>query len=634
MEAAAHGGLTRIAGARADAGMGWSGTLDSLEGRGPLALRLAAPAAVAFAPGHASIGEARLSVADGTVELSEFTWDGGRITTRGSFTAVPLATAARIAGVPLPMASTLTLGGAWSLAAAPRLNGTATIRREGGDLQLPGNSAINPTALAMGITSLELAARFIDDTVDATASFASTRGGSASARLALGAVAGAPIGHIAASAPLTFDATADLPTLALLQPWIGTTAVVDGHARAEVTGRGTVGRMVLGGTLRAEAMRVDAPQYGMHFTDGRLTAHLRDGNVVVDEIVMTAGTGQFRASGTVTSATTVDAATAARVSWHASSFRLFNRPDLRLVVDGDGTLAMAKGKLVLAGTLKAVEGRIVYSADPEATLGDDVVVKGWPRQSASALRTSDLPLVVDLALDFGDRLTFASEGLDTGLSGTVRVTTGPRGLIGKGSITAVNGIYRAFGQRLVIDPGRLVFDGPLDNPGLDIVALRKNLAVEAGVKVTGTVKVPIIALTSNPPISDSEKLSWLVLGQPLDRTSGTDIAALQAASALLLGRNGKSVTTTIAESVGLDDISIKGGGATARSARNGTPDAESRVVSVGKRLTDKLSLVYEQGLTVANSALKIEYALTRNIRLRAETGLVSGVGIQYNRSFE
>ena len=193
--------------------------------------------------------------------------------------------------------------------------------------------------------------------------------------------------------------------------------------------------MALGGTLRADAVRVDAPQYGMHFTDGRLTAHLRDGNVVVDELVLTAGAGQFRASGTVTSATTVDAATAARIGWHASNFRLFNRPDLRLVVDGDGTLAVVKGKLALAGTLKAVEGRIVYVSDPEATLGDDVVVKGWPRQSSSAFRASDLPLVVDLALDFGDRLTFASEGLDTGLSGTVRVTTGPRGLIGRGSIT-------------------------------------------------------------------------------------------------------------------------------------------------------------------------------------------------------
>jgi translocation and assembly module TamB len=632
IDAAAHGGLDRGPQSGADSGWSWSGSLDALEGRGPLALRLVAPATVAYTRGRVHVGETRLAIADGTLQVSEFTWDDGKVATRGSFTAVPLATAARIAGVPLPMASTVTLGGAWSLAAAPRLNGTATIRREGGDLHLRSESVVNPASVAIGVTSLELAARFTDDAIAATASFASARGGSANARLAIGAVAGAPAGRIVADAPLAFDATAELPTLALLQPWIGTTAVVDGHGSAQITGRGTVGRMALAGTLRADAMRVDAPQYGVHFTDGRLAAHLSEGNVVLDEMVLTAGAGQFRASGTVTAAMAADAATAARIGWRASNFRLFNRPDLHLVVDGDGTIAVAKGKLALAGTLKAVEGRIVYVSDPEATLGADVVVKGWPRRPTSALRASDLPLVVDLALDFGDRLTFVSEGLDTGLSGTVRVTTGPRGLIGKGSITAVNGTYRAFGQKLVIDPGRLVFDGPLDNPGLDFVALRKNLAVEAGVAVTGTVKVPIIQLTSNPPVPDSEKLSWLVLGQGLDRTSGTDFAALQAASALLLGRNSKSVTATIAENFGLDDIAVKS--TTARGARNGTADAESRVVAVGKRLSDKLSLVYEQGLTVANSALKIEYSLTRNVTLRAETGVVSGVGIQYNRSFE
>ena len=94
------------------------------------------------------------------------------------------------------------------------------------------------------------------------------------------------------------------------------------------------------------------------------------------------------------------------------------------------------------------------------------------------------------------------------------------------------------------------------------------------------------------------------------------------------------VTATIAESVGVDDIAIKSAGGTARGTRGGTPDAASSVVAVGKRLSDKLTLVYEQGLTVANSALKIEYALTRSITLRAETGIVSGIGIQYSRSFE
>ncbi len=248
----------------------------------------------------------------------------------------------------------------------------------------------------------------------------------------------------------------------------------------------------------------------------------------------------------------------ARIAWRAERFRVFNRPDLQLVVDGNGSVAFEGGRLALTGSLKAEEGRFVYVSEAGATLGDDVVVKGWPRQAPPSLRAAQLPLALDLAVDLGERLYFSGEGLEARLEGTLQIANGPRGFSGKGTIRTVNGTYAAFGQRLTIDPGRLLFDGPLDNPGLDIVALRKNLAVEAGVAISGTVRVPIIALTSNPPVPDGEKLSWLLLGQGLARTSGADAAALQAASGMLLGRNTQSVTSRIAESVGLDDISIRG----------------------------------------------------------------------------
>ena len=60
---------------------------------------------------------------------------------------------------------------------------------------------------------------------------------------------------------------------------------------------------------------------------------------------------------------------------------------------------------------------------------------------------------------------------------------------GRGAINAERCTYTAYGQRLTIERGKLYFDGPLDNPGLDVLALRKNLPVEAGVEVTGTVRV-------------------------------------------------------------------------------------------------------------------------------------------------
>jgi translocation and assembly module TamB len=58
------------------------------------------------------------------------------------------------------------------------------------------------------------------------------------------------------------------------------------------------------------------------------------------------------------------------------------------------------------------------------------------------------------------------------------------------------------------------------------------------------------------------------------------------------------------------------------------------VVSFGKRISDRLTLVYEQGLTVASNALRIEYALSRTLTLRAEAGFVSSVGLFYRRSFD
>ena len=119
----------------------------------------------------------------------------------------------------------------------------------------------------------------------------------------------------------------------------------------------------------------------------------------------------------------------------------------------------------------------------------------------------------------------------------MRVTTTAAGALNaKGTIRAVAGTYYAFGQRLDIDRGQLLFDGPANNPALDVVALRKNLAVEAGIELTGTVKVPRVRLVSNPPVPDNEKLSWLLTGQGLDRANRADLAALSAASASLLGQ--------------------------------------------------------------------------------------------------
>jgi translocation and assembly module TamB len=129
-------------------------------------------------------------------------------------------------------------------------------------------------------------------------------------------------------------------------------------------------------------------------------------------------------------------------------------------------------------------------------------------------------------------------------------------------------------------------------------------------------------------VPDNEKLAWLVLGHGLDSTTSAESVALQAAMAALAGSGSEQLGQRVAKSFGLDDISFRG----ASNARPGT--TASQVVAVSKRLTDKLSLIYEQGISLANNSLRIEYVLSRTVTLRAEAGLVNGFGIYYTRSFD
>ena len=567
--------------------LAWQASVETFSNRGAYAFKLDAPATLAVARGRLQVGAARFIVADGRAEIAKLDIDEGRVSTQGSFTGIPVTALARIAGRPLPFPSTLELGGQWSLAATPRLNGTLEIRRERGDWFATESANLDPADLALGISELQVSARFVEDALSASAKFRSARAGTADATATL--AAGSVPGRISVDAPITATFTADLASLRPLQPWVGTLAVMDGRAHLALAVRGTLARPDASGTLTGDALRFDLPQYGVHLRDGKLRARIADRAIVLDEFSLGGGAGRFTAKGTLARAAT-DAAYApaaqGRVEWQATDFTIVNRPDLLLIADGKGTLSLEGRRLALAGSINIDKGLVAYERTSVGTLSDDVIVVGQPRVARSDA-TQDLPLVLDVEVALGRDFRFTGEGLETRLVGKVRVTTTPFGTLqANGTIAAVAGTFFVFGQRLDIDRGRLIFDGPANNPALDIVALRKNLAVEAGVEVTGTVRVPRVRLVSNPPVPDNEKLSWLLTGQGLDRASRGDFAMLGAASASLLGQGNRPITTQIANTIGLDDISVRGTSSLGR--RSAPADRWSRSAS-GSRTASRSS---------------------------------------------
>lgn len=127
-----------------------------------------------------------------------------------------------------------------------------------------------------------------------------------------------------------------------------------------------------------------------------------------------------------------------------------------------------------------------------------------------------------------------------------------------------------------------------------------------------------------PPLPDSEKLAWLMLGHGLAEAGGQEFDLMQLAAGALLGA-GESVTLQqrVAHAAGLEEVSLKGAGS-----------LESTVLTLGKRLSSRAYLSYEQGLAGSDALARINYTLTRRLSLRAEASANPALDLFYTFSFD
>ena len=303
-----------------------------------------------------------------------------------------------------------------------------------------------------------------------------------------------------------------------------------------------------------------------------------------------------------------------------------------------------------------------YIETPESsvsTLGNDVVVKGQADTS-----TASIALDVQLQANLGKHFFVNAEGLRTRLEGGVRLTLqdgvggsgqrkAGRRLSANGTIQTVDGTYRAYGQDLTIDRGVVNFQGPLDNPGVNVRAVRKGVAVEAGVEVTGTAQRPKVTLVSEPAVPDSEKLSWMILGRGSNSADREQTFLLTAAAAML-GNDDDSKARKVSKKLGIDDIGFSTGSLTAvdskavgskvalapgaDSSANSTgaddPLLSQRIVTLGKRLNDKLVASFDQSMTTAASVFKLSYQYSRQLSIIARTGADNALDALYQISFD
>jgi translocation and assembly module TamB len=156
--------------------------------------------------------------------------------------------------------------------------------------------------------------------------------------------------------------------------------------------------------------------------------------------------------------------------------------------------------------------------------------------------------------------------------------------------------------------------------------------VEAGVQVRGTALSPQAKLVSTPNVSDSDKLSWLVLGHGMEGTSGSEADVLSAAAGALLGGKGGSggFASKLSSSLGVDELSVH----QSANAASGAQGLESTVVTVGKRISQRLYLSFEQGAATTSSVVRLRYKINPRVTLQFQTGANTALDVLYSWAFD
>lgn len=600
-----------------DAAAQWRGELSHAQLDGRLALRTERPAAIVLGAQGMSIDELRIASDFGRIVIAQLRQDRRQLSSRGRIEALRLAPLLARWPQPAIAATDLMLAGDWDIvlpaAGAATPTGSVRLRRLNGDVVLGGDER-----LPLGLQVLQAEAHAVGERIALTLEAQGRQLG----KIAFGGSLARRGDTLLPQANAAIDGVLalELPSIAAAAGLLSPAVLASGSLSARLSVTGSVSEPRLDGRVDGRELRVLLADNGLTLQQGRLEALLAGDTLTLRELSFAGRDGQGRVtlSGPLQFK---DGHAQGALAWRMASFVAFDRVDRKLQLAGDGRLVLAEGRADLSGQVKVERAFFDVGRTDAPELSDDVQVLGRKKPAQRALAFG-----LDLAVELGDQIRLQGRGLDARIGGRLRAASAPgEPLAAKGEVQVVQGTYKAYGRELSIVRGALRFDGPPGNPALDIRAMRRGTEVEAGVSIVGTAQSPRISLVSEPQVPDAEKLSWLVLGQGLSNTSGAQVGVLQEAAGSLLTQGAAAgVQSQIASAVGLDTIAVS------RSQDN----LQQRIVTLGKRVSSRLYVSYQQGLEVASSIVLLRYTLSPRVTVEAETGTRSVFSLFYNFSFD
>jgi translocation and assembly module TamB len=388
-----------------------------------------------------------------------------------------------------------------------------------------------------------------------------------------------------------------------------------GVISADLNVSGTLGSPWITGHIRLNEGHAGIPTLGINLKDVNLDVMADATGKVNVEGGFTSGSGKAVLKGDVyvKDLKNIDA----NIHVMGENIEAVKTPELHVVLSPDIKLHLQNRNIEINGSVSIPEALIEPPdlSDAVPTSKNVFIIS----ESSQELTEEQWQIKSRINLTLGEKVRFKGFGLSCRITGGIHITEDPGNATkAEGAMQILDGLYKAYGQDLTIDKGQFIFVGLLDDPGLDVRAVRKIKDVRAGVQVTGTLKTPEMRIFSMPVMDQSDALSYIIFGRPMKQLSGSEGGQLYGSAVSAGVSGGGLIAKKIGAAFGLEDVEIEKGETSAESA-----------LFIGKYISPRLYVSYGIGLFEPINTLRMRYNLSPQWLLQTEYGIESGGDVLY-----
>jgi translocation and assembly module TamB len=412
---------------------------------------------------------------------------------------------------------------------------------------------------------------------------------------------------------------AHIPDLSGIGALSNAVSKVAGRLDADFTVSGSLAAPRFAGKARLSGVALTLNSFGTHVENSNLVVTGTGAGVRLSGKLNDGKGGRLALAGNLARAAR---AWALDVHVRGKNFRAADMPEARVRVSPALRIKLDRHRLGVTGSIAIPSAHIkpphfAKSVAPSS----DLVIVGREKKQAKP----PLAVAAHLTIRLGKDVHFNGYGLAARVGGQITLDQKPRKLTtASGELKVLDGHYKAYGQNLTIRHGQILFSGgPIANPGLDIRAARRVGLVTAGLQVTGTLRNPHLRVFSNPPMSQSQALAYLLFGHGIQQNNGQENSVYQQAASAIGIAGGTYLTKSLTKHVGIDTVSVE-------NASRYSNDSNQASLFLGKYLSPRLYVSYGVGIYEPINLLRIRYTLSRHWALEAESGTISGADILFN----